>query len=177
MGEEILTKVTTQGRALQEHFPDLGLIAVGGTAVALHCRHRYSLVDGLLIPSAAEMLRIKAYLLAERRATRDYVDVAALALHLGEVMALQSLRFLNRCYPETGAQTAATRFAEACEVQPLDWNVLPLEQYQGLQAPLTDWEFVAGQCKKLGRTLIKLELTEGLPTASDLSSNTSGGDL
>ena len=31
-------------------------------------------VDGLLVPTAPEMLRDEAFLTAERRATRDYVD-------------------------------------------------------------------------------------------------------
>jgi hypothetical protein len=231
VAEDRFSSVVAQGRALQERFPELALVVVGGTAAALHSRHRYSLdvdavtprlrdcfaevadalelwqgwrtnrrhppvlilgerggvelglrqqrraapletvtVDGLVIPSAAEMLRIKAYLLAERRSARDYVDVAALARHLGEAASLEALGLLNRCYPDPGAQTAATRFAEACEAEPVDLATVPLAAYKGLAPPFTDWAFVADGCRALGRRLLKLELgSDGLPAASDRS--------
>ncbi|HKS93055.1 MAG TPA: hypothetical protein VJS16_00175, partial [Gammaproteobacteria bacterium] len=43
------------------------------------------LPDGkqLKIPTIEEMLRIKTFLVVERNATRDYLDVAALSHHLG----------------------------------------------------------------------------------------------
>ena len=54
---------------------------------------------GLLVPTGAEMLRVKAFLLAERRATRDYVDVAAMVRLLGDPAALKALGYLNLVYP------------------------------------------------------------------------------
>src|SRR5690606_9558113 len=36
----------------------------------------------LRVPTVEEMLRIKAYLVVERNATRDYLDVAALSHHI-----------------------------------------------------------------------------------------------
>ncbi len=53
---------------------------------------------GLPIATAGEMLRIKGFLLAQRRATRDFVDVTALAQHLGHAQAIEELRFLNLVY-------------------------------------------------------------------------------
>ena len=42
----------------------------------------------LKVPTIEEMLRIKAFLLVERNATRDYLDVAALSHHLGRVKSV-----------------------------------------------------------------------------------------
>jgi hypothetical protein len=226
MAEREFEHVVGQGRAVQRLFPDLGLIAVGGTAAALHCRHRVSLdvdevtprlqdryaevrslleswdgwstnrlsppllilgqrygvelglrqqrrsvpletvvVDGLVIPTPAEILRVKAFLLAERRATRDYVDVAALAEHLGAAASTQALNSLNLLYSSSTPQTILSRFAEACESDPVDQGATPLSSYKCLKAPFTDWSFVATTCQRLGRALLKLELQGGLPSS------------
>ena len=221
-------RVLEQGRAAQRHFQDLGLVAVGGTAVAAHCGHRISLdvdlvtphlrdryeeiasrledwegwttarrnppvlilgqrggvdlglrqrrraeplrtfeVNGLLVPTPAEMLRVKAFLLGQRRATRDYVDVAALTRLLGDAAALKALEYLNLVYPATGSLSAVSRFAEGCEVPPLDLSETPLDAYKGLKAPFTEWAYVAETCRRLARPLVKLELDDSLPLRLD----------
>jgi hypothetical protein len=47
-------RVLEQGRAVHRRFPALGLVAVGGTAVALHCRHRFSLDVDSVTPRLRE---------------------------------------------------------------------------------------------------------------------------
>jgi len=224
MLERDFAQVVAEGRALQRQFSELGLVAVGGTSVALHCGHRISLdvdevtprlqdcyqdivsalerwedwttlrlnppvlilgerhsvelglrqqrrsvrlrtteIEGLVVPTLAEALRIKAFLLAERRATRDYVDVAALVQRFGQSAALDALALLNLLYPSRGPQTLTTRFAEACESEPLDLAAIPLSSYKSLKAPFTEWDFVASVCQRLGRELLKLELQNALP--------------
>ncbi len=224
MSEREFEQVIAEGRALQGLFPDLGLVAVGGTAAALHCRHRVSLdvdevtpqlqgryaevlsalecwegwktnrrnppvlilgerhgvelgvrqrrrvaelqatqVDGLWVATAPEMLRVKAFLLAERRATRDYIDVAALAERLGESAALDALASLNLLYPSDESQTAITRLAEAGESEPVDLAAIPLRSYKGLKAPFNDWMYIASICQRIGRVLLKRELEGSLP--------------
>lgn len=219
-------KVLAEGRALQARLADLSPVAVGGTAVAVHCGHRFSLdvdvvtpqlstrfeevkatlaawegwrtnrvnppililgehggvelgvrqlrravplqttqVAGLRVPTAAEMLRIKAFLLTERRAVRDYVDVAALAVHLGEAAALRALEVLNLVYGPRTPQTWISAFAEACEGEPVDAAAVALADYRGLRAPFTSWPFVAEQCRRLGRAVLKCELAGALPVA------------
>src|SRR5208282_3959744 len=58
----------------------------------------------LRIPTLREMLRIKAWLVATRNATRDYVDAAALAERLRELegseSVTRSLLQLDRLYPQ-----------------------------------------------------------------------------
>lgn len=219
-------RVLAEGRALQARLVDLSPVAVGGTAAAVHCGHRFSLdVDvvtaqlnaqfeevkanlaawegwrtnrinppvlilgehggvelgvrqlcravplhttraaGLLVPTAAEMLRIKAFLVTERRTVRDYVDVAALACHLGDSAAVNALRVLNLVYGSRTPLTWISAFAEACEAEPVDAAAVPLATYKGLKAPFTEWPLVAGECQKLGRALLKLELDGALPAA------------
>jgi hypothetical protein len=109
------------------------------------------------------MLRVKAFLLAERRAARDFVDVAALRDRLGLAAAVEALGWLNLVYPARAPQSWATRFAEACEGEPADLALVPLAAYKGLKAPLTDWAFVAEQCRDLGRALLQRELGGTLP--------------
>jgi hypothetical protein len=43
MGDDTFQRVIEEGRALQRLLADLDLVAVGGTAAALHCHHRASL--------------------------------------------------------------------------------------------------------------------------------------
>ena len=219
-------RVLAEGRALQTRLADLSPVAVGGTAAALHCGHRFSLdvdvvaaqlktrfaevtenlaawegwrtnrlnppvlilgehggvelgvrqlrrlvplqttrVSGLLVPTAVEMLRVKSFLLVERRATRDFVDVAALAQHLGQEPALRGLCLLNLAYGARAPQTWISALAEACEGEPVDLATVPLAAYKGLRAPFTDWHWVARGCRELGRALLKLELAGALPPA------------
>jgi hypothetical protein len=228
MNTDRFRTVVEQGVELQRRLVDKDLVAVGGTAAALHCGHRFSMdvdcvtpylqrefdsfartledwpgwttnrtnppvlilgeragvelgirqlrrqeplrttvVQCLTIPTLDETLRIKAFLLSERRATRDYVDFAALTRTTGEARAIEALRYLNLLYRSSGSQTVVTRLAEACEARPVDHVALDLANYKGLTAPLTDWEFVRSQCRTYGRLLLKLELQGKLSTALD----------
>lgn len=228
VNEASFERVVAQGIALQQRLDWLRPVAVGGTAAALHGRHRFSLdvdcvtprlsedfdqsaavledwegwkthrcqkpvlilgerqavqlgirqlrrvvplqvmqLHGLRVPTPKETLRIKAFLCAQRRAVRDFVDVAALAVHLGEAQALEALKYFNLAYPSAEAQSAVTKFAEACEQAPLDLHAVPLADYKGLKPPFTDWAFVQATCQRLARQLLKRELTGALPTALD----------
>jgi hypothetical protein len=124
-------------------------------------------VKGLAIPTQKEMIRLKAFLVVERRATRDYVDLAALATQLGEAAAVDALSYFNCVYGDGGTQSPLTRLAEACESQPLDLNAIPLGSYKGLRAPFTNWRFVAEACQRIGRQLVKRELSDQIPKGVD----------
>src|ERR1700730_5011562 len=54
----------------------------------------------LKLPTVEEMLRIKAYLVVERNATRDYLYVAALSHHLGLLKSARALDRMNELYSE-----------------------------------------------------------------------------
>jgi hypothetical protein len=216
--------VIRQGVELQQWFPSANLVAVGGTAAAIHCEHRFSLdVDcvtsdlqarydefsshldnwpgwktnrknppvlilgerdhielglrqlrrtvplrtvrlrNLVVPTLAETLRIKAFLLTQRRATRDYVDLSALLQKTGEAISLECLAYLNLVYPTKDNQTIVTRLAEACEATPIDFNAINLKNYKGLIKPFNEWDFVRETCRAVSRKLLKNELAECLP--------------
>ena len=141
MDEAGFQRVVAEGRALQAH--------------------------GLVIPTMKEMLRIKAFLLAERRVARDFIDVAALAERLGQSASLQTLSYLNLLYPSSQPQSAVTRFAEGCEGDPVDLAEVDLAAYKGLRPPFTDWPHVTEICRCLGHAVIKLELNDSLPADLD----------
>lgn len=228
MSSPTFTEVIEQGVALQQRFPDKQLVAVGGTAAAVHCEHRFSLdvdcatpdlqreynefavrleswpgwrtnrrnppvlilgerarvelgirqlrravplrtteVRGLVVPTLAEALRVKAFLLSERRGTRDYIDFAALSQKAGTESTLAALDWLNLLYPASGSQSSVTRFAEACEATPTDFAAVDMRRYKGLIAPFDDWSFVRDLCQQAGRALLKRELSGELPQSLD----------
>jgi len=232
---ESFERVVAEGIEFQARLDWLEPVAVGGTAAALHCQHRFSLdVDcvtpglsehfdqsmaalerwegwqtnrsqkpiiilgerhavqlglrqmrrvvplqvtrlrGLRVPTAQEILRIKAFLCTERRSVRDFVDVAALAKHLGDPASISSLKYLNLTYGPVGVQSRVTRFAEVCEQEPLDFHAVQLTDYKGLKTPFTDWAFVRMTCQNLARQLLKLELAAELPLTLDAGFVTPG---
>ncbi|MEJ7812541.1 MAG: hypothetical protein WKG32_19170 [Gemmatimonadaceae bacterium] len=225
---EEFDRVIAEGVALQEHLPWLQMIAVGGTAAAMHARHRYSgdtdhvtlflrenftvvaeelerwpgwrtnrlnapvlilgerhdvelgvrqsrravpyeiaRVRGLWVPTAPEALRIKAYVAATRRATRDFVDVAALADLVGWDASLTALSYLNLLYEPVGNQTALTKFAECCHQEPLDLERTDLSHYKGLRPPYDDWTVVRRTCRALASELLVMEMESALPATLD----------
>ncbi len=120
-------------------------------------------MNDLVVPTLEEILRVKAFLLSERRATRDYVDFAALARKAGEERTLAALGYLNLLYPVAAPQTIVTRFAEGCEAWPADFTAVDLKSYKGLIAPYNDWAFVRDICRQASRQLLKQELGGKLP--------------
>lgn len=54
----------------------------------------------LRVPTVEEALRIKAYLLIKRNTTRDFLDVAALAFHIGVEAAAEVLVHLDDYYSD-----------------------------------------------------------------------------
>ena len=124
-------------------------------------------VRGLRVPTPNEALRVKAFLCVERRAVRDFVDVAALAHLLGEAAALRSLTYLNLLYHSPASQTRVTQFAEVCEMDPLDLAAVHLADYKGLQPLWQDWSGVQTRCQTLARKLLQLELNRQLPLTLD----------
>ncbi|MBQ6473328.1 MAG: hypothetical protein IJJ33_15185 [Victivallales bacterium] len=57
--------------------------------------------ETVTIPSAGEMLRIKAILILKRNATRDYLDFIAMAKALGDEKMLEALDKFDALYPQS----------------------------------------------------------------------------
>lgn len=202
-----------------------GAILVGGTAAALHARHRYSVdhdhvmrelqndydaalaelesiagwrtnrrVPGKLIlgekdgiaaglrnqrraapletveievtpgraikvPTIAEMLRIKSFLVVERNATRDYLDVAALSHHLGMKRTATALKPMNELYGEfagEGGDMLTSLVSRLAAPDPYDLTDVDLTEYKGIIEPWDDWGAVENQCRNVAEAILDL---------------------
>lgn len=117
------------------------------------------LPDGrtLKLPTVEEMLRIKAYLLVERNATRDYLDVAALSHHLGLHKSARALDKMNDLYAEfagEGGDMLSSVVVKLANPDPYDLTELDLKEYKGIVLPWNDWQAVTRQCRALAIALL-----------------------
>lgn len=116
-------------------------------------------VRGLKVPTPEEILRIKAYLIVRRNATRDYIDFVALWDHLGTTRAQNALQTLDKLYPQVGDTTVSQQLAlQLSEPKPWDLLETDLSQYKALQAPYTDWNEVKRRAFAVGQKIMMDEL-------------------
>jgi len=112
----------------------------------------------LRIPTVGEMLRIKAFLVVERNATRDYLDVAALSHHLGLRAAAKALEPMGKLYAEfagEGGDVLVSVAVKLANPDPYDLTEVNLAEYKGIVAPWNDWHAVEAQCRALAAALLK----------------------
>ena len=105
-----------------------------------------------------EMLRIKAFLIVERNATRDFLDVAALSHHLGLKAGVRALERMNELYAEfagEGGDMVTSVVLRLTDPRPYDLTQLDLSEYKGITAPWNDWQAVVSQCRALAIALLK----------------------
>jgi len=104
----------------------------------------------LTVPTPAEMLRIKAVLVLKRNATRDYLDVAALADRLGDDGAAQALRPFDALYPQDSGESPLQQLhVQLAAPLPYDLEATDLTEYQHLVARWRDWNAVHAACARL----------------------------
>ena len=112
----------------------------------------------LRIPTVAEMLRIKAFLILDRNATRDYLDVAALSHHLGVRKSTAALETMNDLYPEFVGESGdvlTSLVVRLAEPTPYDLTEVDLSEYKGIVKPWNDWASVVVQCADLAAAILK----------------------
>jgi hypothetical protein len=142
--------------------------SVAGIAAGLRNQRRKAPLDTtivrtpegkeLRIPTIAEMLRIKALLIVDRNATRDYLDVAALSNHLGLSKSAAALESMNELYAEFRGESGdvlTTLVVKLANPEPYDLTDVDLSEYKGVVAPWNDWRSVATQCAKLAAKILK----------------------
>ena len=98
------------------------------------------------LPTLPEILRIKAFLCLDRNATRDYLDLAALASHQGFHAAVVSLSTMDDLYPQKNGDTWAVRtqlVKQLADPRPYDLDSVDLAEYKGIQPPFTNWTNIA----------------------------------
>ena len=111
----------------------------------------------VVAPTAAEALRVKAYLVVQRNQVRDYLDVVALAEHLGIDEAVAVLGEIDEYYvdrsEEQGSVLTALVVALA-EPRPRDVDVIDeLPRYKRLARRWHEWSEVVAVCEDLALRL------------------------
>lgn len=110
---------------------------------------------GLCVPTLPELLRIKCHLLGERRAVRDFVDVAALAETAGMEAAVAALAPLDALYSGLTAAGPLIAFAEAAHDDPVDATLVDLRAWRTLRPEYHDFARVQGICRELALRAIE----------------------
>lgn len=103
-------------------------------------------IDGLLVPTLAEMARIKAWLLATRQTVRDYLDTVVLLERLGEEGATQAFARFDDVYPQPeGASALVEAIDRLARASPSDTPDVDLGTYRNLVPPWNDWAHLAAR--------------------------------
>ena len=104
----------------------------------------------LTIPTAAEILRIKGVLILKRNATRDYLDLVALATHMGTTATGEALRSFDQLYPQESGESALQQLqAQLANPLPYDLDESDLSQYRDLAPQWHDWGRVKSVCGRI----------------------------
>lgn len=114
--------------------------------------------ETLRIPTVEEMLRIKSFLVVQRNATRDYLDVAALSHHLGLRRSAKALERMNELYGDFAGENGDMLVSVAVKLadpDPYDLGDIDLTEYKGIIAPWNDWRAVEEQCRALAIATLK----------------------
>lgn len=119
-------------------------------------------VDGasLQVPTAAETLRVKAYLVVQRNQVRDYLDVVAMADRYEVAAAAEVLAGIDGYYNDRsndadGVLTALIQ--RLSEPNPRDSRVIrQLPNYKGLNPRWHRWTDVVTACQELADAVLEI---------------------
>jgi hypothetical protein len=118
----------------------------------------------LRVPTLEEILRIKSWLVLRRNATRDYLDVVALAERLGPPVAARVILGMDDYYEDQvgpGGRRVATQLAkQLADPAPYDLSEVDLAHYRQLDARWRDWESVIVAARLLASEILN-HLAEG----------------
>ena len=117
--------------------------------------------ERLLLPTKAEMLRIKAVLILKRNATRDYLDFLALAELLGDAAVLKALETFDALYPQPNGASAFQQLQiQLANPQPFDLDDTDLTEYKHLNKDYQDWLSVRERCARIAELCLS-SIAEG----------------
>ena len=101
----------------------------------------------LTIPTEAEILRIKGFLLLRRNTARDYVDFAALADRIGDAATAATFERFDRLYPQDSGESALQQMlAQLASPKPYDLDGTVLSEYNHLETRWHDWDAIRAVC-------------------------------
>ncbi len=116
--------------------------------------------EGLCLPTLAEMIRVKSFVLSDRRAVRDYVDVCALVETAGMEDAVRAMQPFSRLYEGLTAAGALTSFAEATHDTPADVAEVDLRGWRLLRPEYQDLDRVRRICEEFALNVIESQAGE-----------------
>ncbi len=107
----------------------------------------------LTIPTLPEMIRTKGWMIVSRNATRDYIDFAALAKHMGIENTVEALIDFDDFYSDLirGSQASpiVQLIRQLAESKPGDLEQIDLSQYKGIQPPFDSWDYIMKICEEI----------------------------
>jgi hypothetical protein len=113
----------------------------------------------LVVPTAAEILRIKAWLALSRNQTRDYLDIAALAESIGLDEAAAVLSGIDEYYADVNSrpEAVATQLArQLADPRPRDVEVTTqLADYKALDLRWHEWSTVTAVLADLAERMAR----------------------
>jgi hypothetical protein len=113
----------------------------------------------LTVPTAAEALRVKGFLIVRRNQTRDYLDVAALADRYGPDEAAGVLAKIDDYYADQhggGRGVAAQLARQLADPRPKDSSVTrQFDAYRNLAPRWTDWGEVRSASRQLAAGMLE----------------------
>ena len=116
-------------------------------------------ISGIVVPTHAEMTRVKGWLVVTRNALRDYLDFAALAAGLGAGFTA-AMRPFDDLYPQRpGSETTLRQLMkQLAEPRPYDFDPghesHTLSAWRALTPPWTDWGYTVEFCRRLADHLM-----------------------
>jgi hypothetical protein len=120
-------------------------------------------VQGLTVPTLAEMARIKAWLLATRHSVRDYLDTVVLLERLGMERARAAFLEFDAIYRQDGASVLVEVVERLAAARPSDAPEVDLGTYKGLTAPWNDWTHLSSRGRTWAAVLSGIPLGDGEP--------------
>lgn len=112
----------------------------------------------ITVPTVEETLRIKAFLIVRRNQTRDYLDLAALADHLGLDLAATALGAIDDYYADQhgeGDGVASQLVRQLSSPQPADRSTTrQLHSYRRLRRRWSEWAAVKEVLAALGERMV-----------------------
>ena len=104
------------------------------------------------------MLRIKAFPIVERNATRDYLDVAAVSHHPGKLRSAAAIEPMRHLYAEFAGEAGDILISVLVKLaapDPYDLTDVDLREYKGIIPPWNDWRAVESQCRSVALEMLK----------------------
>jgi hypothetical protein len=110
----------------------------------------------LVVPTEAELLRIKAVLILRRNATRDYLDFVALADRMGPDRVFAALVDLDGLYPQPNGESALQQLqVQLVHPIPYDLEGTDLTEYRRLNPKWHDWTRISQICAAVAADIFR----------------------